>query len=149
MHQSCLLCLPGPKVMRGERWIPTAAAAASGVASPWSPPHPPTPAKMPAQSPELLSNPSLSPLIPLDRVSAEHLDTRKHKRRRGVPSHQCNCRGEQLMSRCSRRCSHQHACVYQEHCLTPIKLDVLQIQNLWDVLVHFRLLNGFFWHLFS
>lgn len=96
-QQLCSLCLSGPKV---KRWkCPTPITAVTGAASPWSRPHPPTPAEMPTQSQELLSNPSLSPLILLDKVSTEHLNTLTHTHTRweGTLLQQCNYRGEQLV----------------------------------------------------
>lgn len=74
-QQLCSFCLLGPKVMRWKCLTPI--TAITGAASQWSRPHPQTPVEMPTQSPELLSNPSLSPLILLDRVSSEHHNTHK------------------------------------------------------------------------
>lgn len=92
-QQSCSLCLPGPKVKRWE--CLTRITAVTGAASPWSQPRPPTPAEIPTQSLELLSNPSLSPLILLDKVSTS---TSAHRHTlSGHPITQCNCRAEQLL----------------------------------------------------
>ena len=92
-QKPCSLCLSGPKVMR---WgCLTLITVVTGAASPWSRPHPWTPAEMPTPSPELLSNPSLSPLILWDRVSTEHPNTQTHTHThtKGIPTQKCNCRG--------------------------------------------------------
>lgn len=82
-QQPYSLCPSGPKVMRCR--CPTGAAG--------SQPRPQTPAGMLTQSLQLLSNPSLSPLILLDRVSAEHLNNTPIQRQ---PGQRPNCRGQLL-----------------------------------------------------
>lgn len=94
-QQLSSFCPLGPKVMRWK--CLTRITAITGAASQWSRPRPQTPAEMPTQSPELLSNPSLSPLILLDRVSSEHHSTHNQTCCSGFPLQQCNNRWEQLV----------------------------------------------------